>query len=168
MLLSAPKKLPAAPESPKLCSYTCGAQCTQGRACPALSCRTGKSDGFFFVFNSENLSLLRDSRPASLVCLSTIQSALPQEPDPSQNEGGFYSLRHWWQGKTASCKVLAFAQVGNALGGQRVQATSLLIFEAKTFVKLKGQEARLLCMVLLPRPEVWGEIYFQTFAVFLS
>lgn len=92
-MFSVPNKLPA--ESPKLCSYTCGAQC-KGRACPALSCRTRKSDGLFdsFFLNSEPDTILRDSRSASPVCLSPVQDALPQEPDPSQNQGGCLQPQH--------------------------------------------------------------------------
>lgn len=41
-----------------------------------------------FFGNSEPDTALRDSRPASPVCLCAVQDALPQEPGPSRNGGG--------------------------------------------------------------------------------
>lgn len=163
MLFSAPNKMPAVPESPKLCSYTCGAQC-KGRACPAISCRTRKSDGSFFLkivtltpfWGTADLPHLFVSLLYRMLCHKGL--------DPSQNEAGCLQSQHTGaMAKQFPERSWLLPRGGILSSGGRTgaQETSLLIFDAKSLVKLRGQEARLLCVTLLPRPWVWGRDFFS-------
>lgn len=74
---------------------------------------------------------------------------------PAKIKGVVYSLSTLVAGQDSFLGGLGFCS-GGECSRRTAQETSLLIFDAKSFVKLRGQEARLLCMALLPRQWMWG------------